>query len=176
MRKRGSIVTLFACAVSLALLVAAKPAAIPAQSFPSPEAAVDALAKAATAGDEKALARDLRLGGDTTSCNPATRSRTRTRPSRSRRTSRRRIASSVDGDAKATLVYGSDDFPFPVPLVKSGDSWHFDSDAGREEVLRRRIGRNELSAIQVCLAYVDAQREYAVTDGNKDGLFDYAQR
>ena len=60
--------------------------------------------------------------------------------------------------------------------MKSGEAWHFDSAAGREEVLRRRVGRNELSAIQVCLAYVDAQREYAVTDGNRDGLFDYAEK
>ncbi len=174
MRQRGSIVTLFACALSLALLVAAKPAATPAESFPSPEAAADALARAATAGDQKALsaifgssAHDLLQSGDAVADKNAAESFATDFAAAHR--------IEVEGDAKATLVYGSDDFPFPVPLVKSGDSWHFDSDAGREEVLRRRIGRNELSAIQVCLAYVDAQREYAVTDGNKDGLFDYAQ-
>ena len=62
---------------------------------------------------------------------------------------------------RSTLVYGDDDFPFPVPLVKQGDTWHFDANAGRDEILARRVGRNELSAIQVCLAYVDAQREYS---------------
>ena len=80
------------------------------------------------------------------------------------------------GDAKATLLVGSEEFPFPFPLVKLTTGWKFDSKAGAEEVLNRRIGRNERSAIQVCLAYVDAQREYATKDRDKDGLLEYAQK
>jgi hypothetical protein len=80
------------------------------------------------------------------------------------------------GDARVTLLIGSEEFPFPFPLVKTGTGWKFDSKAGAEEVLNRRIGRNERSAIQVCLAYVDAQREYATKDRDKDGLLEYAQK
>jgi hypothetical protein len=82
----------------------------------------------------------------------------------------------MDGDAKATLTVGNDPWPFPAPLVRKGDRWHFDSEAGREEVLNRRIGHNELDTIQTLLAIVDAQREYAATDSDHDGLHDYAQR
>ena len=80
------------------------------------------------------------------------------------------------GDAKVTLLIGSEEFPFPFPLVKTATGWKFDSKAGAEEVLNRRIGRNERAAIQVCLAYVDAQREYATKDRDKDGLLEYAHK
>jgi hypothetical protein len=80
------------------------------------------------------------------------------------------------GDSKATLLIGPDDFPFPYPLVKRNDRWHFDAKQGNEQVLDRRIGRNELSAIKVCLAYVDAQREYAARDRDGNGLLEYAQK
>jgi len=73
-------------------------------------------------------------------------------------------------------LIGDKDWPFPVPLVKSVRGWSFDSASGAKELLDRRIGRNELSAIQVCLAYVDAQREYAATAGNDAGVRQYARR
>jgi len=79
------------------------------------------------------------------------------------------------GDDRATLLMGDKDGPFPVPLVKSSRGWSFDGAAGARELLARRIGRNELPAIQVCLAYVDAQREYASTAGNDSGLHEYAR-
>jgi len=71
---------------------------------------------------------------------------------------------------------GKDDFPFPIPIVKKGQLWFFDTQAGKEEILNRRIGRNELSTIQACLAYVDAQREYARRDREAGSLMEYAQR
>src|SRR5262249_44041694 len=80
-----------------------------------------------------------------------------------------------DGDSKAIMVIGADDFPFPIPLVKKGDGWQFDTAAGRLEILYRRIGRNELNAIQASLAYVDAQYEYADKDHGA-GVGVYAQR
>ena len=80
------------------------------------------------------------------------------------------------GGGKVVLHVGSDDFPFPIPLVPEGPAWRFDTRAGKEEILNRRIGRNELHAIQACLAYVDAQREYYSEDRNTDGLREYAQR
>jgi hypothetical protein len=75
---------------------------------------------------------------------------------------------------RATLVVGNEDWPLPVPLVKKGASWVFDSKAGRKEILDRRIGANELDAIQVCHGYVDAQKEYASIA--HDGVNQYAQR
>ncbi len=80
------------------------------------------------------------------------------------------------GDARVTLLIGSGEFPFPFPLVKLATGWKFDSKAGAEEIVNRRIGRNERSAIQVCLAYVDAQREYATKDRDTDGLLEYAHK
>jgi hypothetical protein len=80
------------------------------------------------------------------------------------------------GDAKAVLNCGDDDWPFPAPLVRKGDKWAFDADAGREEIANRRVGRNELDTIQTMLAIVDAQREYASSDADGDGVHGYAAR
>ena len=80
------------------------------------------------------------------------------------------------GGGKVVLVVGRDDFPFPIPLVPDGPSWRFDTAAGREEIINRRIGQNELYAIQTCLAYVDAQREYYALDPDRDAALHYAQK
>jgi hypothetical protein len=82
----------------------------------------------------------------------------------------------MEGDAKATLIVGKNDFPMPIPLVRKGDAWAFDSVAGEDEILARRVGRNELDTIEVCLAFIDMQREYAEADRNGDGILEYAQR
>jgi hypothetical protein len=81
-----------------------------------------------------------------------------------------------DGDAKVVLEVGPDDWPFPAPIVKSGATWAFDTNAGREEIVNRRVGRNELDTIQTLLAVVDAQREYAAADADGNGFTDYARR
>ena len=80
----------------------------------------------------------------------------------------------VDGK-KATLIIGGDDFPFPIPLVHNKTGWEFDTDEGRQEILYRRIGRNELDTIKTSLAFVDAEDEYADKDRG-DGVGVYAQR
>ena len=92
----------------------------------------------------------------------------------------------TEGADKATLIIGNEEWPFPIPLMRKDGLWQFDTAAGREEILFRRIGRNELSAIQASLAYVDAQDEYAdkgiagngvyaqhimSTPGKTDGLY-----
>lgn len=82
----------------------------------------------------------------------------------------------MDGDAKAFITTGETDWPMPIPLVKGPGGWYFDADAGEEELVARRIGRNELDVIQVCLAYADMQREYAEVDRNGDGRLEYAAR
>lgn len=80
------------------------------------------------------------------------------------------------GENKAVLYVGNEDWPLPIPLVKKGKSWFFNTKEGKQEIISRRIGKNELSAIQVCLAFVDAQREYAVNDYDGDKLINYAQK
>ena len=81
----------------------------------------------------------------------------------------------VSGD-QALLSTGETDWPMPIPLVRHAGGWAFDADAGEEELIARRIGRNELDAMQVCLAFVDMQLEYAASDHNGDGLLEYATR
>ena len=79
-----------------------------------------------------------------------------------------------DGD-NFLLVISKNDWPFAIPLVKKGDKWIFDTASGKEEILNRRIGRNELDTIQTLLAIVDAQREYAMEDRDEDSLLEYAR-
>jgi hypothetical protein len=79
-------------------------------------------------------------------------------------------------ESNCVLQLGADAWPFPIPLVKADGQWRFDTEAGRQEVLNRRVGRNELGALAVCRAYVDAQREYAGKDRDGDEVLEYAQR
>ena len=79
-------------------------------------------------------------------------------------------------EGSMTLVIGTSDWPMPIPIVQEGGKWRFDTEAGKEEILNRRIGRNELSAIQSCLAALDAQREYVSRDRDANGLCEYAAR
>ena len=77
---------------------------------------------------------------------------------------------------RATMVIGDEDWPFPVPIVKVGTSWFFDTKSGRREILLRRIGQNELDAIQVCRGYVEAQHDYALKKREGYDVPQYAQR
>src|SRR6202034_3261064 len=70
-----------------------------------------------------------------------------------------------DGEDKITLELGTNDWPMPIPLVKANGQWHFDTEAGKEEVINRHIGKDELHAIGVCHAYVAAQQQYCKMDG-----------
>jgi len=79
-------------------------------------------------------------------------------------------------DGKIILRVGANDWPFPIPIVKTGKDWRFDTLHGKEEILNRRIGANELETINTCMAVVDAQREYATLDRDGDGLLPYAQK
>jgi hypothetical protein len=81
-----------------------------------------------------------------------------------------------ESDEKAVLHVGEEDWPWPIPIVRMNAAWQFDTTSGVEEILDRRIGRNELNAIQVCLAIVDAQREYAGVDHDGSGVRAFARR
>jgi len=74
------------------------------------------------------------------------------------------------------IVLGKNEWPYPIPLVRHASGWRFDATAGEEQIINRRIGHNELNAIEVCRAYVVAQREYAAKDRQGDGMHEYAQR
>ena len=80
------------------------------------------------------------------------------------------------GDDETILLVRKDDWPFPIPIRRKGSAWAFDTKAGKEELLNRRIGRNELNTIDVLEAYVVAQREYAKKDRDGDGVYPYAQK
>ncbi|TLN12595.1 DUF2950 domain-containing protein, partial [bacterium] len=81
-----------------------------------------------------------------------------------------------EGRNKAVLVVGKNEWPFPIPLVMSKNRWRFDTRAGIQEMINRRIGANELDTIQTCLAFIDAQMEYAMNDYDGDGLIEYAAK
>jgi hypothetical protein len=143
------------------------------QAYPSPEDAAAALVAAVKTGTKTAIlkvlgsdAEDIVESGDDVADAEA----------------RQRFLTGYDArhsikaeGKKATLILGSEDFPFPIPLIGNKRGWEFDTTAGRTEILYRRIGRNELDAIQTCLAYVDTQNEYADKDRG-EGAGVYAQR
>jgi len=91
-----------------------------------------------------------------------------------------RVSNNVSLDPKnprlAVLSIGEDNWPFPLPIVKQGGMWFFDTKAGRQELLYRRIGRNELNAIEICRGFVEAQHEYALAKRDGSGVNQYAQR
>ena len=82
---------------------------------------------------------------------------------------------STEGENRI-LIVGKQDWPFPIPIVQKGQSWMFDTEKGKQEVLNRRIGGNELFTIQTMLAVVDAEREYAMKDRDRNGLLEYAEK
>ncbi len=81
-----------------------------------------------------------------------------------------------DGKDRKILYIGDQAWPVPFPLVKEGDSWRFDTEAGIEEVINRRIGENELNAIEICRAYIEAQIQYSSVDRDGDEVQEYAQK
>jgi hypothetical protein len=156
----------------LALLVNA-PAR--AASYATPEAAMDAFKAALAPADANALLdllgrqyeADL-LGGD-----PAA---ARQGYAALQKAAAESITVESEGADRAVIVMGRRGWPMPVPLVKGADGWTFDMPAGIEEITDRRIGRNELSAIEFCNAFIDAQREFASRDHDGNGVLEYAQR
>ena len=83
---------------------------------------------------------------------------------------------SKQNDETYTVLVGKVNWPSPIPIIKKDGKWFFDADAGKEEILNRRIGKNELNTIAVCRAFVQAQREYAQEDRVEKGVIEYAQR
>jgi len=144
------------------------------KKFKSPEDAFKALIEAAKNNDTAELlvifgpeGKDIISSGDAVA---------------DKRARERFVKAAADGikfseldDKTMLVVIGKDECSYPIPIVKSGQTWVFSTEEGKEEILNRRIGRNELNTIQVALAYVDAQRQYASKPRNSDGVLQYAQ-
>ena len=152
-------------AVAGALALA--PLAFAQNAYPTPEAAADALVDGIARHDGDAI--KAVVGPDYRKYIPAAASIRRTSPTSSRR-GRRRTRSCRAGADKAFLGAGKNGWTLPIPIVKTAAGWRFDTAGAPEEMRMRRIGRNELAAIQVALAYTDAQNEYHARDWNGDGV------
>jgi DUF2950 family protein len=154
-----------------------KAASTAPKTFATPQAAADALIDAAEKFDVPALEQIFGPGGKEIihSGEPA---RDRERAKQFAEQARTKMDVSFDNPSKtrATLSVGSEDWPFPVPIVKTENSWAFDSKAGLNEILARRIGRNELDAIEISRGFVEAQDEYALTKHGDSQVNQYAQR
>ena len=148
-------------------------AAVAQERYNTPDEAVDALIGAAKAADARTLDARARSGSAeiVSSGDPVADASARNRVVEAYDAKHQVV---MEGADKAVLIIGNEDWPFPIPLVRKDGTWQFDTAAGRDEILFRRIGRNELSAIQACLAYVDAQHEYAEKGVAGNGV--YAQR
>jgi Protein of unknown function (DUF2950) len=162
----------FAAVVALALMSSVSHAQ---QAYPSPEDAAAALAAAVKSGTKREILKVLGRGAEDIieSGDDVEDAETRTAFISTYDT---KHSIKAEGNKKATLILGADDFPFPIPLMNNRAGWEFDPAAGRIEILYRRIGRNELDAVQTSLAYVDAQNEYAEKDRTGEGVGVYAQR
>jgi hypothetical protein len=164
-----------ALAIGTAVFFAMTCVAAAQQRFKTPEEAADTLAAAARAGDRRALARtfgprslEIIASGDRAADDETRRAFVAAYDAGHR--------IKIEGGNTATLLLGSDEWPFPIPLVQDRDTWRFDTASGRGEILYRRIGRNELAVAMTLLAYVDAQNEYAEMDAARGGMGVYAQR
>lgn len=173
MRTRLSITVGLVLLAVTASAATKKPA--PQQTFPSADDAATAVIEAAKNDDLAALERlfgkeamDVLGSGDDVAD----------------RNERHRFADwaaqkkrlDPDGDDRMTLVVGNEDWPFPIPIVRAKDgTWHFDTEAGLEEIVNRRIGRNELSTIDFVRQFVEAEHEYAAADPEAKGFAVYAQ-
>jgi hypothetical protein len=147
------------------------------KSFDSPKQAADALLAAATAFDLAALKGLFGSGLDDIVL-PGTDAEDRQRAAEFADKAREKASVSVDPATKrrAFLLVGHSEWPFPIPIVKRGTRWAFDAEAGRAEMNVRRVGRNELDAIEICRGYVEAQHEYALKVREGFEVNQYAQR
>jgi len=181
----------FSLAILMAIFVLAAPpsqalASDEQKSFPSPQQAVTGLIEAIEGGNDIELlsilgptSGDIIFSGDNVADQKG--------KAHFLKAYKMKSSLELESDGQATLLIGDKNYPFPIPIIRQGNTWVFDTQAGREEILNRRIGRNELHTIEVMHAYVDAQREYACmirdnnvptfaqklssSEGKKDGLY-----
>jgi DUF2950 family protein len=147
-----------------------------AKAFPTADEAANALVEAAEKYDETALLQILGPDSyDIIHTGEPARDREVAKKFAEQARVKMNVALQPKNSRRAFLNIGDDDWPFPVPLVKGPGGWAFDANAGRLEILYRRVGSNELDAIQICRGYVEAQHEYALIKKGS-GVNQYAQR
>jgi len=147
------------------------------KTFDTPEQAAQALIEASAAYDVPALLAIFGPDGEdfVSSADPV-RDKNVAQTFAARAQEKNSVSIDPKNKSRATLLVGNNDWPVPVPLVKRGNKWIFDSKVGHDEVLHRRIGANELDAIQVCRGFVEAQNEYALQIHDDSGVNQYAQK
>ena len=161
---------------SLALPTIAGPDAGP-RAFDTPQQAADALVKAAETDDVPALLAMMGPEGkDIISSGDPVEDKNHLAKFAKKAREKMKVSFDVADPKRAILVAGDDDWPMPVPIVETGGKWRFDAKQGREEILARRIGGNELDAITLLRGYVDAQKEYASQLRDGATLHQYAQK
>jgi len=147
------------------------------RSFDTPQQAADVLIEAAEKFDVASLVRIFGPdGNDIVFSGEVVQDREHAADFVAEAHEKKTVSVDPKSGNRAFLLVGKEDWPFPVPIVKSGDKWFFDAKAGRQELLYRRIGANELDAIEICRGYVEAQHEYAVQQRAINDVNQYAQR
>ena len=175
------VLLLFACVLPLMLAAQTQPAPQAAtqgpKAFDTPQQAAEAVIKAAGDYDVPQLmaifgpdGKDFVSGGD------PVQDKNKAVAFGKEAQTKNSIATDPSKPNLATIVVGDEEWPFPVPLIKKSGKWYFDAKAGRQNILYRRIGANELDAITVCRGYVEAQQEYALTIHDDSGVNQYAQK
>ena len=156
---------------------ATAPAAATQKTFDSAKAAGDALIAAAASDDIAALKAILGPDGSSiVETSDAVQTKNQLEAFAAQAAKNTAVVLDKKNPDRATLSVGDDDWPMPIPIVRKNGRWLFDSKAGKREILYRRVGRNELDAIDVCLEYVDAQKEYALEKHDGSQLNQYAQK
>jgi len=148
-----------------------------ARVFDTPQQAADALVAAAEKFDVAALTQIFGLdGNDIIFSGEFAQDRKHAADFAAEARQKKSVSIDPRSGKRAFLLVGNEDWPFPIPLVQRGEKWFFDSKGGRQELLYRRIGANELDAIEICRGYVEAQHEYAVQQRTINDVNQYAQR
>ena len=156
----------------------AQPQAQPGgKAFNTPKEAADALIQAAADYNVPALLEILGPGGeDLVESKDTVQDKSRAISFAAKAKEKEEVTVDPKNPARANITVGNDDWPLPIPIVNRNGKWYFDTRAGREEILRRRIGANELDAINICRGYVEAQQDYAEAIHDNSGVNQYAQR
>jgi hypothetical protein len=174
--KRIAAVALW-CLLSLIIFKGSAASADAQKLFPTPQAAADALITAAESFDVPTLEAIFGPGGkEILHTGEPARDREISKQFAAQARTKMQVAVDPKTKKRAFISVGSDDWPFPVPIVKSGAMWSFDSKSGLREILMRRIGRDELDAIEICRGFVEAQHEYALTKHGDSTVNQYAQK
>jgi len=172
-----TVALLLCAALPLSAAAEKKEAASTQKGFDTPKLAADALLQAAETFDVAALKDILGPGSeDLISSEDAVQDKNRAAEFVAKAKEKQSVEVDPKNANSATMSVGNDDWPLPIPIVKRNGKWYFDSKAGREVILLRRIGANELDAIEICRGYVEAQQEYATEKHDGSTLNQYAQK